>query len=182
MTYEDLIVLIPSHSLEDFPTDLPEVQAASLLNSFVVLWHPLLLATARTLPRWHRADDPPEVVAGRLLMLPINCNGTVPTGWVERARNEGAVVVNDLSDREPMLEAALRPLETSSTVDLDIVADFLALGFCTLQVELLTRHMRHFSNIDEVHLRSAALLAADSAIAGDTYPRPAEHLQPALKC
>jgi len=59
MFYEDLIVLIPSHSLEDFPAELGEDEAASLLNSFAVAWHPALLADAKLLPRWHRADDPP---------------------------------------------------------------------------------------------------------------------------
>ena len=60
MHYEDLIVLIPSHSLEDFPSELGEEEAASILNSFAVPWHPALLADARVLPRWHRADDPPD--------------------------------------------------------------------------------------------------------------------------
>src|SRR5437016_1595527 len=59
MFYEDLIVLIPSHSLEDFPAEIGEDDAASLLNSFAVAWHPVLLAGAKVLPRWHRADDPP---------------------------------------------------------------------------------------------------------------------------
>lgn len=167
MPYSDLIVLIPSHSLEDFPSDLPEGEAASLLNSFVVLWHPALLADAGVLPRWHRADDPPEVCEKRLIMLPTKCNATVPAGWVERARREGAVVVADISDREPMLAAALAPLEREVTVDPDLAADFLALGFCYLQIELLTRHMRHYSNLDEVHLQREALAAAQAALAGD---------------
>ena len=47
MTYADLVTLVPSHSLEDFPTELPEKEAASLLNSWVVPWHPRLLASAR---------------------------------------------------------------------------------------------------------------------------------------
>src|SRR6187399_2206071 len=100
MKYDDLIVLIPSHSLEDFPTDLPEGQAASLLNSFVVPWHPLLLTSARTVPRWHRADAPPEPTSNRLFMLPTKCADTVPSGWAEQARREGGIVVADLTDRD----------------------------------------------------------------------------------
>ena len=56
MTYNDLIVLVPSHSLEDFPTELAEEKAEGLLNAFAVLWHPRPLAAARVLPSWHRAD------------------------------------------------------------------------------------------------------------------------------
>ena len=46
MTYEDLVILIPSHSLEDFPTDVGEDDAAGLLNAFAVVWHPIFLAEA----------------------------------------------------------------------------------------------------------------------------------------
>ena len=37
MAYDDLVVLIPSHSLEDFPTELGDRDAAGLLNAFCVL-------------------------------------------------------------------------------------------------------------------------------------------------
>ena len=33
------------------------------------------------------------------------------------------------------------------TLNPDLAKDFLALGFCYFQVELLTRHLRHFSNL-----------------------------------
>ena len=166
MTYDDLILLIPSHSLEDFPTELPDQQAAGLLNSWCVMWHPSLLAAANVLPRWHRADDPPQVVTNRLIMLPEKCRDLVPVGWVDRARAEGAVVITGVSDRQQMLNAALAPLETKP-VDPDLAADFLALGFCYLQIELLTRHMRQFSNLDEVHLRREATAAAVAALNDD---------------
>ena len=166
MTYEDLIVLIPAHSLEDFPAELAEDEAASLLNSFAVAWHPALLASARTLPRWHRADDPPDAAQKRLIFVPANCESWIPPGWVERITGEGCTVVRGISEREAMIEAALAPLE-AAPCDPEIAADFLALGFCYLQIELLTRKMRHFSNLDEVHLQREAVAAADAALAGD---------------
>ena len=74
MSYEDIIILIPSHSLEDFPVELGEEDGASLLNSFAVAWHPALLAHAKVLPRWHRADDPPDSSQKRLgIFLPKSC-------------------------------------------------------------------------------------------------------------
>ena len=167
MPYEDLVILIPCHSLEDFPTELPDNLAAGLLNSWVVPWHPLLLKSANVLPRWHRADDPPQVATNRLVMLPAKCKDMIPAGWIERARREGATVITDLTDRQEMLDQALKPLGEQPTVDPDLAADFLALGFCYLQVELLTRHMRNFSNLDEVHLHREAVGAANAACEGD---------------
>src|SRR5436190_19902176 len=154
MTYEDLIVLIPCHSLEDFPAELGEDDGASLLNSFAVAWHPALLAQAKVLPRWHRADDPPDSSQKRLIFLPKSCESWAPSGWAERAASEGCTVVRGLSERSEIVAAALAPLgEAGTAADPDLAADFMALGFCYIQIELLTRKMRHFSNLDEVHLQ-----------------------------
>ena len=167
MPYEDLIVLIPCHSLEDFPAELGEDDAASLLNAFAVAWHPALLAQAKLLPRWHRADDPPDATQKRLIFLPTSCESWVPAGWAERVSSAGCVVVRGVSERSAMQTAALAPLGDAPSVDPDLAADFLALGFCHLQIELLTRKMRHFSNLDEVHLQREAVAAAEAALAGD---------------
>src|SRR6516165_288534 len=167
MSYEDLIVLIPCHSLEDFPTELGEDDAASLLNAFAVAWHPALLASAKLLPRWHRADDPPDATQKRLILVPTSCESWVPAGWAQRVSSEGCVVIRGISDRTAMISAAVAPLGEAVAIDSDLAADFLALGFCHLQIELLTRKMRHFSNLDEVHLQREAVAAAEAALAGD---------------
>src|SRR5579872_6334030 len=167
MTYEDLIILIPSHSLEDFPAELGEDDAASLLNAFAVAWHPALLATARVLPRWHRADDPPDSAQKRLVLLPTCCESRLPSGWADRASAEGCTLVRGLSERGAMLAAAVAPLPPGPTPDPELAADFMALGVCHLEIELLTRKMRHFSNLDEVHLQREAVAAAEAALAGD---------------
>lgn len=172
MPYDDLMILIPCHSLEDFPAELGEDEAASLLNSFAVPWHPVLLADAKVLPRWHRGDDPPESSPKRLVFLPMSCESWVPAGWADRVSSEGGIVVRGLSERAAMVQAALAPwrVETAGgepAVDPELAGDFMALGFAYLEIELLTRKMRHFSNLDEVHLQREAVAAAEAALAGD---------------
>ena len=182
MKYDDLLVLIPCHSLEDFPTELGEDAASGLLNAFAVVWHPQLLAAAGVMPSWQRADDPPESVKNRLVIVPTACEGWVPCDWTERMRNAGGVVVSGISDRQEMLEAALQPLletveadappdaaksEDRPTVDPNLAADFCALGTCYLQIELLTRLMHHYASLDEVHIQREAVAAAEAALAGD---------------
>ena len=44
MKYQELIILLPCHSLEDFPTYHEGDDAHSLLASWSALWHPALLA------------------------------------------------------------------------------------------------------------------------------------------
>ncbi|MFQ5734065.1 MAG: hypothetical protein ACE5KM_19170 [Planctomycetaceae bacterium] len=172
LQYEDISILIPSHSLEDFPADLGDDDAEGLLNAFSIVWHPLLLRGAEALPGWHRSDEPPETLENRLVVIPKAAEEWLPGGWAGFARNQGATVVEGLKDRQEMLAAVLGPLESPSPaqgkeIDADLVADFLALGTCYLQLELLTTHMHHFSNLDEAQLQREAVAAAEAAVAGD---------------
>ncbi len=166
--YDDLVVLIPCHSLEDFPTELGEEAAAGLLNGFTVLWHPVLLAACTRAPRWERADDMIEMSSQRLVILPTASEEMVPSRWIERARRDGIVVVKGTADREAMISEMLAPLAEKPEVDPDLVADFLALGHLNLQTELLSRHMRHFGDIDVPQLEREAIAGAKAAIAQDT--------------
>ena len=207
MSFREIIILIPSHSLEDFPTELGDDQAASLLNAFAVAWHPHFMASAETVPTWHRADDPPETFEDRLIFIPTACDDWIPSGWPERAASEGATVVSGVTDREDMIDQALAglvpaesdgesfeggsfetldeesPLTDESKVDTldeqldlgvlanpiddELVKDFIALGTCYILIELLSRHMHHFTSMDEIHLQREAVAAAKAAVAND---------------
>ncbi len=171
MTYRDIVVLYPSHGLEDFPTDLPDDKATGLLNAFAVAWHPALLAATESLPREQRADEPPTGDPGRLLIVPPASDELLPAGWLDTARQEGATVITGKSDRTALIEAVLEPLPNATPLDPDLVADFLALGTCRLLLELLTRRMHHFGPIEDEALRRRTIAAAQSAIRGDSDPR-----------
>jgi len=166
--YDDLTVLIPSHSLEDFPTELGEKEAGGLLNGFAILWHPRLLAAAKVLPSWHRSDEPPTTLANHLIIVPPPCVHLLPSDWAEQAKQEGAIVVSDLDDRAELIAATLAPLEEGESLASDLVADFLALGTCHLLLELLTRQMHHFDSLNETYLQQQAVAAAAAAVANDS--------------
>lgn len=167
MPCEDIIILIPCHSLEDFPVDLGETEAASLLNAYAVSWHPRLIASAKVLPRWQRADDPPESSTKRWVFVPTCSESWLPAGWAERVANEGSIVVRGISERSAMIKRAMENVPDEPPAPADLIADFFALGTNYLLVELLTRKMRQFGNIDEVHLQREAVAAAEAAVAGD---------------
>lgn len=178
MAYSKTTVLTPSHSLEDFPTDLGEDPAASLLNAFAVAWHPALLAEIGFLPSWRRADDPPPPpLDTHVVLIPTACEGWLPHGWAEQAQEQGAVVVSQVVHRAEMLAALKLDL---CDIDPELVADFLALGTCWLETELLTRHMRNFGNIDEARLQNRAVAAARAAVARDAETAQA-HLRAAFE-
>jgi alpha-mannosidase len=171
MSFHDVVILFPGHGLEDFPTDLPDEKATGLLNAFAVTWHPAVLAAVKSLPLEHRADVPPALPAGRLIIVPPACDETIPAEWVEQARAEGATVITGITEREPLVKALLELPGIlppgAPELDADLVADFFALGTCRLQLELLTRKMHHFGTSDDSHLRRTAIAAAEAAVAGD---------------
>jgi alpha-mannosidase len=181
-------VLLPCHSLEDFPQYHTGDDAEGLLAGWTVLWHPLLLAATEKLPRWWRADFPPDDCAGKLFIVPPLCERQLAAGWTQRVAGEGAKVVRQLTHRQDVLAAVLAaiaedaepaadqaddspaaasPSVAVQSVDSNLAADFLALGYAYLQIELLTRQMRYMSNLDELHLERQAVQAAQAALAGD---------------
>lgn len=186
MKFQELIVLLPCHSLEDFPVHYEGVESEGLLSAWSALWHPALLASAGRMPTWHRADAPPDELAGRLLVIPSASESLLLAGWASRAKNEGAHVVRKLHKRDEIIANALAALDPpdgeeaegdpASPLDPTLVSDFLALGTCYLLVELLTRQMRYMSNVDEVHLGDETLAAARAAMAGQA-DQAREHLQ-----
>lgn len=176
MKYSELTVLLPCHSLEDFPVYHEGAAADELLSAWCALWHPALLAGTGAVPTWHRIDMPPEELSGRLIMVPPFCRDRLPAGFTGHAAAEGACLVLETT-RDAAVAAALEHHDGGGAgVDAELVADFLALGFCRLQMELLTRQMRYVTNIDETYFQNEAVAAAHAAVAGDVA-KARDHMQ-----
>ncbi|MEQ8788547.1 MAG: hypothetical protein RIC55_19715 [Pirellulaceae bacterium] len=168
MKYDQLVILLPCHSLEDFPLHHEGDDAAGLLANWTAMWHPALLVSAGAPPTWCRIDDPPEELANKLILVPSVSMHEMPTGFAQRAKGDGANLIRKKLDRDEILKDALEELDGGDAgVPAELAADFLALGYCYLQVELLTRQMRYSSNLDEVYFNKQAMAAAEAAVAGD---------------
>lgn len=168
MNFSEVIVLIPSHSLEDFPSELSEKPAASLLNIFAVAWHPALLLETQALPQWMRHDSLDMSHPGRLILVPTGCDQTATSDWLCTAQSCGSFVVRGHNDRKEMLAAALSALDTPPVIDEDLAADFMALGTTWIMIELLTRHMRNYGSMDDVRMKDEVLSAARAAAAQES--------------
>ena len=168
MQFQELIILLPCHSLEDFPQHHEGAEADGLLANWTAMWHPALIAAANSAPTWQRVDDPPLELEGRLLLVPSVSVDQLATGFVQRAKSEGACLIRKLSDRQEILARIFESFDAdAAAIDPELVADFLALGYCYLQVQLLTRQMRYASNLDEVHFNEQLLAGAQAAASGD---------------
>lgn len=169
MSYQELMILLPCHSLEDFPTYHEGDDAQSLLASWTSLWHPELINAAGKVPTWRRVDDPPSEVVSRLIVVPSVSSSQLPTGFAQRVKQEGGVIIRKTLVRSEIIETALAGLASrvEGPVDQELVADFLALGYCYLQIELLTRQMRYSSNLDEAYFQSTVVAAAQALCRGE---------------
>jgi alpha-mannosidase len=165
--YREALILLPCHSLEDFPTYHEGEEAESLLACWTALWHPRFIASSHKMPQWNRVDDPPEDIEGKLILVPSISQQELPAGFSRRATESGATVIQRMSDREKILEKALVPFSDQKPIDEELAADFLALGYCYLQVELLTRQMRYSSSLDELYFNDKVVEAADALIEGE---------------
>jgi alpha-mannosidase len=181
MKFSELVVLLPCHSLDDFPYHLEGANADGLLAAWSALWHPTLIAGAQKTPVWHRVDSPPMDIAGWLIVVPEVAVGQLPVGYVTHARESGATVVLPARQREEILATIFSTTAESSdpseaggaersptpAIDAELVADFLALGLCRLLVDLLARQRYYSTSLDEMALGREVVGAARAAIAGD---------------
>lgn len=177
---QEICVLFPCHTLEDFPTHLRGEDAAGLLTSWTAPWHPRILATAQGIPAWYRADTPPVDLRGRILLIPSPSHPRLPKDLPQRigdAENCYEISVKDrfqttkeilrcLSLEEPPERISTDCIDSSSSSPAS-VAPFYALGSTLLQVQLMTRQLRYSSNLDLVTFSEHAVAAAKKWTEGD---------------
>ena len=72
-----------------------------------------------------------------------------------------------MRDRQLILQKAIGSLDGGDGgVDAELAADFLALGYAYLQIQILTRQMRYSSNLDEIQFFKQLLAGANAAHSG----------------
>ena len=186
--YSKLLILLPCHSMEDFPIHHRGHEAANLLASWTALWHPALIASAGKMPGWHQVDNPdiglgeefldasdetrPADSNGKLLaVIPLISESLMDSELLSKLEFSQAVVLSDLESRDAIMERAIEANSEAKRLadglDPGLVQDFCALGYGFLQVQLMTRQLRYSSNLDESHFSEAVAEAAGFATAGD---------------
>ncbi|MEC9093718.1 MAG: hypothetical protein VX438_13480, partial [Planctomycetota bacterium] len=172
MKFEKLAILLTCHSLEDFPVHHEGDDADSLLANWTALWHPQLISDASSLPTWIRTFEVPENCQGYLFACPTTSDSELQTGFAQRVKDEGGKLVRRKKCRDEII-SAIFPEPTEGACDgaglpQESVQDFFALGYCYLQIQLLTRQLRYSSNLDEVYFSKLVVDGAKAVVAGET--------------
>ncbi|MFM8435620.1 MAG: hypothetical protein ACKOBP_09835, partial [Planctomycetia bacterium] len=102
---ERIVVFLPCHSLDDFPTWLEEREADSLLAAWTAAWHPALIAAVGAAPGWTSVESPPVDPASLLGIVPPACDDRFPA-LVDTAGLVGSRIVRQVEGREPIVAAA----------------------------------------------------------------------------
>ncbi len=161
-------VLLPCHTLDDFPTWLDEPEADGLLAAWTTAWHPALIAAVGEPPSWASVDLPPPDDS------PV---GIVPGFCEDRFRAQAAP---DAADRWIVHSGDSATVAAEVAGRLGQAADdrgklaaaahadaFAALGLAVLLAELLARRMRTEADLATTGFDAAAVTAARAAVAGD---------------
>ncbi|MCI0491907.1 MAG: hypothetical protein L0Z07_03105, partial [Planctomycetes bacterium] len=166
-------LILPGCHLEEFPTHLLGDRAEEILAAWTALWHPAILSTTGALPTWHPAGSPPEPdsLEGELVIVPAISDERLPRDWREQFQAtypRNPPLVEPLAERCQMVAAVLEAAALDlRPPDVDVVGDFLALGYAYLQIELLTRAMRHAKLLDTGQFATVVVEAARAAIDGN---------------
>lgn len=161
-----LVVVLPCHSLEDFPTHETGDSANSLLASWTALWHPSLIARTKNLPIWVSQDYITEEIPNSLVVAPISCEANLPVEITEAVAQKQAVLVAGKTSRaailaDPAVAPLMRNIEDSSD---DIGNDFFALSYAYLQVQLMTRQLRYSTTLDQQLFEERVVTAAKAYV------------------
>jgi alpha-mannosidase len=157
------LILFPCYQWDDFPRTLADRQAAGLLAGWTSLWHPHLLKSSNQLPQWHRADQPPDDWENTLVILPVSSESRFPDQLREKIASGGGKFVACSPTRRELLNelqsTGIIPPPTESDTRC-LLEDFFALGFCYLQVQLMTRQLRYSTHLDQAVFEDHLLQAA----------------------
>ena len=168
MSYQQLLTLWPGEELEKLPSSLTGQDATSLLACWSALWHPRLLQATGQLPKWRTTTTPASDADHAVVTIPVPSEPHVEVNWRAQAEQNGALILGARSARSDVVREALQHLDDDyAGWHDDIANDFLALGYCFLQVELLTQKLQYSSTLDRGYFQKQAVAAARAALAGE---------------
>jgi hypothetical protein len=169
MTPARIVVFLPCHTLDDFPTWLEESEADDLLAAWTAAWDPRLIAAVGAMPEWASIDLRPPDEMPILGIVPAKfdprfagqADATCLSGskWVRETTGSTAIVQRAVSALGLPADGPLLGAEITSD-------DFHALGLVVLLSELLARRMRSATNLETTSFSAAVVAAARAAVEG----------------
>ena len=164
-------ILLPCHSLEDFPVFHTGDDAASILANWTALWNPHLISRSGKTPQWFRVDEPPEDSSHSIVFIPTISVEELPTGYGDRLQEQNSIQIPSLINRAEInekVQSAIGLDQDNARLSDDLAKDFFALGYVYLQVQLMARMLRYTSYLDDVQFENLVTQAASQFVEGNS--------------
>ena len=162
-----VVLLLPGHGIEDLPLECEEDAADQLLSGFALLTHPALVAACGTAPGYDRADHPPPIRGGDVVIIPSPADDWLEPTFAEECRQAGASVLHGLHGLDAWSSAAAAAVDAPD-VPVKGVHTFLALGLTRLMLMRLARRMHIFDELDELRWHTSLKTASEAWRDGET--------------
>lgn len=156
-----LVLLLPSHGMEDLPDSPEEAEAEELLAAFACLSHPSAARVVNRPPFWDRADMPPTLHEGDVVLVPSSCDSWMEPTWVAENEAAGVKVIRGHQTLEQWFDAVSAAYGDPCCDDADREA-FASVGLFRLLVERFARRMHNFDGVDEHRIFDAVRAAAEA--------------------
>ena len=173
---DQLVVVLPCHTLEDFPVRHDEQNAKSLLAAWTALWHPSLISHAKQMPQWVSSDFVTCDFDNTLVLAPLACAEQLPLEITDAVEVGQSVIISGFAERAEFLSHDTFRKWIDPELDIELVRDFFALGYAYLQVQLLTRQLRYSTSINTTDFEEAVVAAA-LAVSKKDVPNATDGLQ-----
>ncbi|MFO1064109.1 MAG: hypothetical protein U0892_09625 [Pirellulales bacterium] len=172
MIPRDCTLLLPTRGFDDFPKNLPADQADDLLAAWLCMWHPHLIVALQAAPRCISATQIPVDLASTIALLPLCSRDLVGSELAQRYTDVGGALLETRGIWQARQQSLLGLLDQDPTAQPKAVSDnwaaeFAALGFAFLQIQLLTRQMRYTSNLDLLMFDSQLSQSAAALLQGN---------------
>ncbi len=166
----ELIFLLPDYELEGYPRSLADDKAAQLLAGWVGLWHPVLMFGVGRIPRWHQATRLPSELSSTLFVLPPISKSAISETAPEEIANAGGLLLEPPVSWIEFQGQILSHFPQLVINDLarELAAEFAAIGYAFLQVQLMTRQLRYTSNLDVPLFEEQVMKAAEAVMENDS--------------
>lgn len=159
-----VVVFLPCHTLDDFPTWLEEAEADDVLACWTAAWDPRLLAAIGRAPEWASVDLRPPDAEPILGLVPAALDPRF-AGQADAVCTGGSRWVRGERGAEAVAAAALDAVGAGGRGP-QLSDDFRALGLAVLLAELLARRMRSEAGLEATGFGATAVEAARAAVAG----------------
>ncbi|MEZ6116086.1 MAG: hypothetical protein R3C28_05875 [Pirellulaceae bacterium] len=163
---DQIAVLLPYHGFDDFPARAENQLADNLLACWTALWHPALILASERAPQWiHR--DALDADSPQLVVVPYFSRSEIGEQFFDQLSHPRTLVTDSGASRNDIVRALCERIELPCDQDPQLLEDFYSLGYCYMQVERMTQHMRYTSGIADSAFEQFLVDAARSAFEND---------------